>query len=392
MSTGEPEAHDATPAGTDEVGGLGSATTALTPDPAPSRQVPGPAVRATVLALLLLAVALLGLLIWPFATPLYLAAVLAGVLGRWVDPLARRLHVRPGLSAALLTLGVALVVLLPLAWLVLLTVQEGLLAVSATRDAFAAHSIDEMIGSLPAPVRDAVAWIRPHLDDLVPRAQELLAPAAQKLAASVPGAIAHVSELALDSLLLLLALYALLVDGKRLVGWIERISPLPDGHITELLTEFRRISVAVLLSTLAVALTQALATLIGLLFAHAPQPVFFAFLSFLIALIPVLTPALVPFALALWMFAQGHWIAGGFLVAWTLLVVMTVDNVIRPFLLERGVGLHPVLLLFTVLGGVLVFGPVGLVAGPMVLSFFLAMVEMTRREFGFSQSRGAAPK
>ena len=347
--------------------------------------------RVTLIALLVVALALMAMLLAPFATALYLAAVLAGVLHPAIAPMTRRMHVRTGFAAALLTLAVLVALVLPLGWLGTVFVQQGFRTAAGARDLFAGRTIEESIARLPAALQGAATWARPHIEDALPQIRNALATGLQALAQRVPGWLARTGGFVGEAALMLIALYALLVDGPRLVNWLGSVSPLPRGRFESLLEGFRRIASAVLMSTLLVAAAQSLATFAGLAMVRAPQPVFFAFVAFVIAFIPILSPGLVSFGVAITLLAQGRWVAALVLAVWTIVVVMTVDNLLRPMLLQRGIGLHPAVLLFAVLGGVMAFGPIGIVAGPMVLSFFLAMVELCHREFAPARGAGAAP-
>lgn len=348
------------------------------------------ATRVTLMVLLVIAIALLTMLLAPFATPLYLAAVLAGVLYPAMAPMTRRQRVRPGFAAGLLTIGVLVAVVIPLGWLGTVFVQQGIHFAAAARDLIAGRSLEELLARLPAPLQTTAAWLRPHIEQSLPQLQESLGSVLQALAQRVPGWLARSGAFVGEAALMSIALYALLVDGPRLVEWLGSVIPLPRARFDALLDGFRRVASAVLASTLLVAVAQALATLVGFLIVRAPQPVFFAFVAFVVALIPILSPGLVSFGMAIALLAQGRWIAALVLTLWTLGVVMTVDNWLRPILLQRGIGLHPTVLLFAVLGGLVVFGPIGVVAGPMVLSFFIAMVELCRQEFAADGADTAA--
>ena len=73
-------------------------------------------------------------------------------------------------------------------------------------------------------------------------------------------------------------------------------------------------------------------------------------------------------------------IAALFLALWGLLVVGMVDNVVKPLLVKRGMNMHGGLVFFSLLGGLSAFGTVGLIAGPLVVSFFLALVRIYQRD------------
>jgi predicted PurR-regulated permease PerM len=88
--------------------------------------------------------------------------------------------------------------------------------------------------------------------------------------------------------------------------------------------------------------------------------------------------------------ATGHLWKGIALIVWSSLVVGTVDNIVRPLVLGSRVELHPLLLLFALLGGVQVFGFIGIFVGPMVISVIAPLVEMLRDELA-SAYRDASP-
>jgi len=79
--------------------------------------------------------------------------------------------------------------------------------------------------------------------------------------------------------------------------------------------------------------------------------------------------------------AAGHTISGGLLVAWGLVVVSLIDNVARPFLLKGGMALHGGVVFFALLGGLAAFGAIGLVIGPLAVTFLLSVMKMYEAEF-----------
>ena len=83
---------------------------------------------------------------------------------------------------------------------------------------------------------------------------------------------------------------------------------------------------------------------------------------------------------AIYLMATGHLWKGIILIAWGSVVVGTIDNIIRPLVIGSRVELHPLLLLFAVLGGLQVFGLIGIFIGPAIVSVIGALVEMLREE------------
>ncbi len=163
-----------------------------------------------------------------------------------------------------------------------------------------------------------------------------------------------------------------------MVHWIATVAPLPAAHVLEILADFRTVSVAVLLSSLGTAGAQALAALAGYLAAGVPKPLFFALVTFVVAFIPAVGATSVVVGLAGLLLFSGHTQPAFYLALWGVFVVSTVDHLVKPWLLRGRMEIHGGLIFFSLVGGVATFGPVGLVAGPLILSFFLAAVRLSR--------------
>jgi predicted PurR-regulated permease PerM len=96
------------------------------------------------------------------------------------------------------------------------------------------------------------------------------------------------------------------------------------------------------------------------------------FLSF----IPVGGTALIWIPASIFLFIQGAFVKGIILLGLGVFVISMVDNVLRPYFLSSRTKIHPLLLFFAVLGGIEAFGLIGLVAGPLIVTFFLTLVEI----------------
>jgi predicted PurR-regulated permease PerM len=147
----------------------------------------------------------------------------------------------------------------------------------------------------------------------------------------------------------------------------------------------------VLVSTIATAGVQAVAALVGYLITRVPVPIFFAAVTFFFALVPAIGAATVCLAAALLLLATGHPVGAIVLAAWGLLVVGLADNVVKPLLAKRGMNMHGVIVFFSLLGGLAVFGPIGLLLGPLIVAFFLAVLRIYQRDYGRPSPRPGDP-
>jgi predicted PurR-regulated permease PerM len=138
---------------------------------------------------------------------------------------------------------------------------------------------------------------------------------------------------------------------------------------------------AVLVSTLITSGVQAIAALIGYLVTGVPHPIFFAVVTFFVAMIPAIGAAAVCVFAALILLVTGHPYAALLLAVWGIVVVGLVDNVAKPFLIKGDVELDGAVVFFALVGGIAAFGMVGLLIGPLAVALFLALLRMYKRDF-----------
>jgi predicted PurR-regulated permease PerM len=210
-----------------------------------------------------------------------------------------------------------------------------------------------------------------------------------------------------------IALYYFLADGPGLVEATMALIPVNPEYQRQLITQFDSAVRAVVSATFAAAVGQGIATGIGLEIAEKwrvaqieawlaqgisiPGDVplggisyFFVatILATLTALVPLLGTWLIWGPYALWLWYTGHWMPAGFIAFYGVVVVGLLDNVIRTYVLNSNVKLHPLLAFISVLGGVQALGLWGVFVGPIVASCLHALVRIFNIELvAFSQDR-----
>jgi predicted PurR-regulated permease PerM len=330
--------------------------------------------------LLVVGLGLLGSLVYPFASALLLAAVLAGALHPWQERLTGRLGGRRGLAAGILTLAVVLLLVVPIGLLIFNLSGQLVEAMTYLGETLEKGGVPGLVKELPPSLRSLATRMLAHLPQRPAQITEMAGNHGGQAAMAVSGVVFATSSALIQVTMMVIAVFFLLGDGPVLVAWVARVAPLPDGQVLEILTDFRSVSVAVLSSSFATAGAQALAALVGFLLAGAPQPLFFTLVTFVMAFVPALGAASVVLATAVMLFFTGHSGAAAFLVLWGILVVGLIDNLVKPLLMKGRVEIHGALIFFALLGGLATFGPVGLVAGPLILSFFLTIVRIAGRD------------
>jgi predicted PurR-regulated permease PerM len=348
-------------------------------------------VSATMMLRIASAVALIavGLPLW---RPLLLAAVLGGTLSVLHERFSHALGNRRALSAALITIGILLVVVGPLFIMGVVLVKETIHAIAFIRHTLGRGELSELPWSLPdwleSAANDALArWSRGQHDLPTELARW---PQARQLLGTAIGMAESMAHIALLAALMLVALFFLLRDGPALVDWAEHRSAMPPGRLRALLLELRGVSKSVIGAQLASGAAQAVVATIGYVISGVPSPLLFGVLSLAASFIPVggVTAFVgLPLVALLWLMGRPGWAI--FLAAWTLLLTGLVDNLIRPLIVRGGTNLPGGLVFFALLGGLLAFGPIGLVVGPLALALFLSVIAVERRDPGNIRDPGA---
>ncbi|HEX8824245.1 MAG TPA: AI-2E family transporter [Archangium sp.] len=351
--------------------------------------------RRVFIGLILLSIGLVLLVMSPFFNAFFLAAVLAGAFYGMHTWLTRRFRGRDGLSAGIICVGTVLALLAPLAALTAFIVSQVIEGVNYLSGIVEQRGLEGLLAYVPGPLHDPAARMLERFQTqsagMWQTVQEQLTTRGATAAQTVGGVVAATGSVAFQVVMMLIALYFLLVDGRRLVGWLESVSPLKRGQTTELLTEFRGVTKSVLVSTIATAGVQAVAALVGYLITRVPVPIFFAAVTFFFALIPAVGAAVVCLAAALILLATGHPVAALVLAIWGIVVVGLSDNIVKPLLAKRGMHMHGAIIFFALLGGLAVFGAVGLLLGPLIVAFFLAVLRIYERDYGRPSERPGDP-
>lgn len=339
------------------------------------------AARRFLFILLIASLALVGYVAWPLATALLLAAVLAVVLAPVQAWLKRALRGRDGVAAGVLVLAVLFLVVGPLLGLTAFLVKEAADGVRFIIDTVKSDGVAGLVDTLPAPFHDFAARLLERLGDLGQFAQKHLSEQGPRAASALASALAATGSLVFDLAMMLIALYFLLVSGKDFTAWLDSVSPLAPGQTRELLAEFRKVSYAVIVATVATAAVQAAVAFVGYLIAKVPHPVFFGTVTFFVALIPAIGAAGVCLFAALILLATGHPYMSLFLAVWGVAVVGLIDNVVKPFLIKGELEMGGAVVFFALIGGIGAFGMVGLLIGPLAVASFLTLLRMYRRDF-----------
>lgn len=327
------------------------------------------------LGLLLSVTVLFFYLLRPFAYPIFWAAVIAGLFYPFYQGLNRRLK-SPNLSSTVTIIVVTFIIIIPLLIVSLLVFNELVKAY----DSFNQNQgvITETIYNTINKIKNHPAFERFEIDQetIVQRIKETSGNVLSFLFNGLKNATQDSFTFAAQFVLMLYTLFFFLRDGESMLQKLMHLLPLGDKYEKLLYSKFTAAARASLKGTLVMGVIQG--GLGGILFAalNIPGTLILTILMIMTSLIPAVGPFLIWMPVAIIMLFTGHIAQGLIIIGVGTFVIGTIDNILRPILVGKDIKMHPLIILFTTLGGITIFGISGFVIGPIVAALFLTFWEM----------------
>ena len=174
----------------------------------------------------------------------------------------------------------------------------------------------------------------------------------------------------------LLSLYYLFKDGDRLFSRLKEIVPLPKKERDLLIQRFKDMVYATIYGGILIAIIQGILGGLSFLALGLSSPVFWGTVMAFLSFIPMGGTALIWVPAFIFLLIKGAFLKGFILLGLGVFVISMADNLLRPFFISTRTNIHPLLLFFAVLGGIQAFGMIGLVAGPLIVTLFLTLIEI----------------
>lgn len=361
-------------------------------DPKPSEPVPeqrewrlAGLIAFGLLALLVLAATFL--ILWPFLSAIVVGAILVSLTYPMYRRLLARLHGRPQLAATLMLVGITFLLVLPAVLIVILLIGQAKLLI----DKLQSGEAQAMLASLDLAGRLSFLTRRiPSFDPATLSPERMILPLLRQVPTWIgrhgQALLGGLAGLVIGVFLVLLSAYFFFIEGEGVLRELAALSPLPRRYSRQFAARFEAVIDATFRGQMMTSLAQATAVTVGLMIAQVPGALLWGAVAAVLSLLPMVGAAVVwvPAAIYLAIAASlGHRSYGWaiFLALWGLLVVSTIDNVVRPWAMKGRAQLPAIPLLFAVLGGLQAFGFVGLVIGPLVFSLLKSILDIYKESF-----------
>jgi predicted PurR-regulated permease PerM len=335
--------------------------------------------------LLLVAVVACIFIFLPFLTPIILgivASVTAYPLYLWLTRLlGRDTGWRANMAAFLTVAIIILVIVVPIFFLVSRIYVEVQTLYAVLIDESGRSTLIENLNAISQSLSDRFMNVFPayNFDSL--NVTEYLKSFLIWIFGNLDKLFTGVATLAIYLFIFVLSMFYFIRDGamikRKFISW----SPLLDEYDEYITKTLKKAALSVFGGTVVVAIIQGILTGCGFLIFGIPAPAVWGAVATIAAFIPGIGTSLVLVPGVLYLLVTGNYSYALGLAIWGMFAVGLVDNMLGPYLINRGVRIHPFLILISVLGGLVTFGPVGFILGPLILAFLFALLEIYRTSF-----------
>jgi predicted PurR-regulated permease PerM len=318
-------------------------------------------------------------LVQDYLFPIIWAIVLALLFHPLYTRITHRVYGKRTLAAALTMVVAVLSVFAPISIVGTIVAQEGIVLYQSIEGGAFDHYVTSL-SQQPLVAKGLIA-VNTTPEELRTSFADIIKSGSSVIATGALSAGAQIVQFAAKTLVMLYLLFFFLRDGTLIGARLMRVLPLGDTRELFLFERFTSTVRAIAKGSLVVALAQGAVG--GLLFAIAgvSNPVLWAALMTLLALIPAAGPAVVWLPTGIIMIILGHLGSGITILVGGTLIIALLDNLLRPILVGKDTGMPDALILLSVLGGLSVFGLSGIVLGPVLAALFLALWELFTDEF-----------
>ena len=319
---------------------------------------------------LLLGVGVLVFLVFlPFFEVLVLSAIFALVLHPFHKKLSKTLGGREGISAFILILVFAVVFMVPVGFITMQILGESKDLYLELSGGSSANYIERISLAIEGPIQR----FYPNFSLDIARVASL---GASWVTTHLSTILSSVVAIFTGIVLMFISIFFFLRDGSKFKKVLIDFSPLSDKYDEQIFGKIKNTVHSTVKGVILVAIIQGVLSGIGMWIFGVPNATLWGSVSAVASLVPGLGTAIVFIpAIAYMLIIDNTAFALGLLL-WGVVIVGLVDNFLTPYLYSRSVEIHQLIMLFAVLGGLIAFGPIGFIFGPIVIALFFSLIDI----------------
>ena len=330
------------------------------------------------LALFLVSAFLLGRLFWPFISVIILAAVVTSIFKPFYVLLNRKLS--PLFSSLLTCALIFLILFIPTVFFVGILSKEAYGLYLMGKEAVISDQIKQIL--ITTKILDKINLILSNFhinitgEELNKGISELGKVVGFFLYQQASSVASNILKFFVYFFFMLMIIYYLLMDGDKLISFIIDLSPLPKEQDEKLIQKFKDMAGAILIGNGLGGLIQGLAGgIVFSLFGFKSSFLWGVIMGFL-AFLPIIGVGVVFIPAAIYLFIKGRIAAGIFFIVFYLILSVSVDNLLKPKLVGQRVKMHTLLVFFSIIGGLNLFGILGIIYGPLITTAFITLTDI----------------
>ena len=333
----------------------------------------------------LISIFLLGWLLWPFLSIIILAAVVSGIFSPLYSRISHNGTVRPAIASFLTCCVIFCILFVPIVLFVSILSKEAYDLYQAAKDVMISPQIMALMeGSKVLEITNnvlanfnfqiTVEELNTYISEIAKFVGLFLYDQARSIASNM-------LEFIINFFLMLLVTYYLLIDGGRLISFIIDLSPLPSNQDQILLKKFKDMAGAILIGNGFGGLIQGIAG--GVVFSvfGLPSPFLWGVIMGLLAFLPIIGIGIVFVPAAIYLFLKGRVAASIFFIVFYIVLSGGVEYFFKPKLVGQRVKMHTLLVFLAIIGGLKLFGILGIIYGPLVITAFLTLTDIYRTNY-----------
>lgn len=313
----------------------------------------------------------------PFLLWVLVAAILTTIFYPWYKFFLRFFRGYKTIASFVMCLLVCLIVLIPVAVIVIYTADRIIEVFPKVMGYFNQESVDMLLENRYTERLQNMGfdiWMaKDYLIDVGTSAANWILAGAKSVAGQVATFLISIP-------VIIFTMFFFFMDGERMLKRLMHWTPLPNKYDKEIFQQFKDVSFQTIISTFITAIAQGIIGAIG--FMVVGLPAFFAALAMgILSLLPYVGTGFVWAPVAAYLLVTGQIWQGVFLAIWGAGVISVSDNVIRAYIIKGKAHVHPIFIIFSILGGIALFGFWGIIFGPLVIALAVTILHIYEMEY-----------
>ncbi|MBS3080860.1 AI-2E family transporter [Candidatus Pacearchaeota archaeon] len=201
-----------------------------------------------------------------------------------------------------------------------------------------------------------------------------------RFASSLGDFVINIPSLSLQLFVLIFVFFFALRDGEKAFEYFKSLSPLKKETQNKFFAHFENITKSVIIGEIVVGVVQGIIAGVGFYIFGVPNALLLTLLTVALSILPIIGPWLIWIPVDVYLFVSGNEGAGLGLLIYGLFLINSVDNILRPMIISRRTQINHAIVLIGMVGGLYVFGIIGLIIGPLILAYVLLVLELYRKQ------------